>query len=215
MKKHVTIATAAWFFLCQAAAGSVVVVSFISDSNTQGFTPSNLPTPNQLDFDGDGQPNVLFTASQGSGFQADSANGSELLVINATPPNLGSFSVPLELGELIASATSSPIIWKNEEIGAVLADCVLLNNDFVCLGLWPWGIHYLGLRFDVGGSWRYGWVEIDSLTGLDTGYIRSYGWETEPNTPVSAGAPEPARTALLMIGVISILCRRRRALGSG
>ena len=210
-----TLAAATWLAWSQAAVGSVVVVSFISDTNTQGFTPSGLPTPNQLDFDNNGQADVLFTASQSSGFRADSANASELLVINSTPPNLGSFSIPLNPGDIIGPATMSPVIWKNESFGAIMADCTLLNNDFVCLGLWPWGIHYLGLRFDVGGSWRYGWVEIDSWTGLDTGYIRSYGWETDANTPIAAGAPEPARAALLLIGLISMHCRRRRALGSG
>ena len=81
-----TLAGATWLAWSQAAVGSVVVVSFISDTNTQGFTPSSLPTPNQLDFDNNGQADVLFAASEGAGFRSLSSGGSELYVLNAIPP---------------------------------------------------------------------------------------------------------------------------------
>ena len=205
------LAAAAWLVWSQTAVGSVVIVSFITGGNTQGFTPGNLPLPNQLDFDSDGHADILFTASEGSGFRGISANGSELYVINAPPPNLGSFSVPVDYGFLIDANPVNPVVWKLEPLGGLIHQ----SNTIGTIGLWPFGVHYFGLRFDIGGAWHYGWVEIDSWTGINTGYIRSYGWETEANTPIIAGAPEPGRVSLILLAMLLHLRRRRRALGSG
>ena len=119
--------------------------------------------------------------------------------------------IPLNPDDLIDSNLSAPATWKNETLGALIHQSTFSST----IGLWPFGIRYMGMRFEIGGEWHYGWVEIDSWTGVNTGYIRSYGWETDANTPIAAGAPEPARAALLLIGLISMHRRRRRALGSG
>ena len=68
---------------------------------------------------------------------------------------------------------------------------------------------YLGVRFDIGSGYQYGWigVEMDGATyELDA---FAWGYETEVGVSVPAGAPEPGTLALLAIGAGALLRRRR------
>jgi hypothetical protein len=70
---------------------------------------------------------------------------------------------------------------------------------------------YLGVRFSdspAGGNWRYGWVGV-----VRTGYeldAFAWGYETEVGVPIAAGAPEPGSLALLALGAVGAMSRRRR-----
>ena len=76
---------------------------------------------------------------------------------------------------------------------------------------------YLGFSFTAVDGRHYGWFDIGSVF-TNSVLLNAYAYETTPNAPVylyGYGAPEPTRTMLLLLGIISILHRRRRALGSG
>lgn len=81
---------------------------------------------------------------------------------------------------------------------------------------WPlYSVGYLGIRIadeNSPGSWRYGWMRIESPGGPALyGYvITDYAYETTPNTPIMAGAvPAPGAAAVLALGGL-VAARRRR-----
>lgn len=66
---------------------------------------------------------------------------------------------------------------------------------------------YLGVRFDLGSGYQYGWIGVErSGTALDA---FAWGYETEPGVGIPAGAPEPGTLALLAMGAVGVLRRRR------
>ena len=67
---------------------------------------------------------------------------------------------------------------------------------------------YLGLRFDLGSGYQYGWIGVvRNAFELDA---FAWGYETEPGVPIAAGAPEPGSLALLAFGAAGVASRRRR-----
>ncbi|MCP4245458.1 MAG: PEP-CTERM sorting domain-containing protein [bacterium] len=67
---------------------------------------------------------------------------------------------------------------------------------------------YLGVRFDPGDGNHYGWFGV-VRTGMALDAF-AWGYETEANTPIPAGAPEPGTLALLAFGAVGVVGRRRR-----
>jgi hypothetical protein len=73
----------------------------------------------------------------------------------------------------------------------------------------PAGIEqYLGVRFDPGDGlgYHYGWIGV-----VRTGYqleTFAWGYETLANTPIPAGAPEPASLMLLALGAVAAMRRK-------
>jgi hypothetical protein len=68
---------------------------------------------------------------------------------------------------------------------------------------------FLGVRFNLGSGFQYGWIEI-LRTGRQLDAV-SWGYDTTPGVPVRAGFfPEPGTLALLALGAAAV-CRRRTA----
>ncbi len=68
---------------------------------------------------------------------------------------------------------------------------------------------YLGVRFDLGSGWQYGWIGgVRSGMELET---FAWGYETTPGVPIEAGVPEPGSLALLAFGAAAALRKRRTA----
>ena len=82
---------------------------------------------------------------------------------------------------------------------------------------------YIAVEFLAADGIHYGWIQYEGFSvarplALNTpgGFVDSWGWETQPNTPIFAGqTPEPSRVVYLLLGMTPLLRRRRRALGSG
>ena len=68
---------------------------------------------------------------------------------------------------------------------------------------------YLGVRFDLGGGFHYGWIGVVRTGALLD--VFAWGYETEPGVPIEAGAvPAPGSLALLAFGAAAGAARPRR-----
>ena len=79
---------------------------------------------------------------------------------------------------------------------------------------------YVGVEFTLGDGTHYGWIGVvplwvsdaggsgDDALGLDA---FAWGYETEAGVPIEAGVPEPGTLALLAMGAVGVLSRRRHA----
>ena len=69
---------------------------------------------------------------------------------------------------------------------------------------------YLGLRFDIGNGFQYGWIGV-TRSGNELEAF-AWGYETDPGVPIAAGVPEPGSLALLAFGAAGVCARCRRDL---
>ena len=75
---------------------------------------------------------------------------------------------------------------------------------------------YLGVTFDLGAGLQYGWIGVTpewiTSEGVDVLVLDAFAWgyETEAGVPIAAGVPEPGTLALLAMGAVGVLSRRRR-----
>lgn len=186
------------------------------------------PFPSQpIDFNSDGIPELVLSATltEAGGWVNEHV---QLQALAALPPNLGSWATPVPLGMMIAETPSSIGTWLSPSAGLFTFRVAL---DVGSAGYWPAGMippplnpdgspglgplvpesGYLGVFFSLPDGIHYGWVEVGVYPNASLGYLRSYGWETEPNTPIIAGSvPEPGRLLLFLAGGFAVVCRRRR-----
>ena len=73
---------------------------------------------------------------------------------------------------------------------------------------------YLGVNFQMEDGTHYGWIGVEMfLDETITAYwldAFAWGYETDAGVPIAAGVPEPGTLALLAIGAVGVLSRRRR-----
>jgi hypothetical protein len=65
---------------------------------------------------------------------------------------------------------------------------------------------YVGIRFDLGAGTQYGWIGVTRDAFAFDAF--AWGYETQPDTPILAGIPEPGSLALLAMGLVGMLGRR-------
>lgn len=85
------------------------------------------------------------------------------------------YAKPLAFGTDISSASAN---WITEQRGPLLAD--QQNPNFMTLG-----DRYIGVRFLVNGQNFYGWILVS--LGNNKLMIKSYAYQSTPNTGISAG----------------------------
>lgn len=69
---------------------------------------------------------------------------------------------------------------------------------------------YLGVRISNlagGAGWHYGWIGVIRSAGSLEAF--AWGYESDINTPIAAGIPEPGTLAMLAFGA-ALVARRRR-----
>jgi len=79
------------------------------------------------------------------------------------------------------------------------------------ISLLPEGVPaYLGVRISNlagGAGWHYGWIGVIR----DAGNLETFAWgyESDIDTPIAAGIPEPGTLAMLALGTVLVARRRR------
>lgn len=211
------------FALLIGSANAVVVVSTVESGGQLLSQSSPVRT---IDFDLDGIPELeLFSNGQDVGGVL--ASNVEILGIPAVPPNLGGWATPVEFMGIVSATTTLPEQWYNPAPGTFGFRTISTSGT---AGYWPTGITlspgpdgsillvpesgYLGVRFVKPDGVHYAWVEVGVFAvGNAVGYLRSYAWETAPNTPLFGGSvPEPGRVVLFSIGLALFTQRRRRVI---
>jgi len=226
---------ALWLML----AGWLASASRASAQGTIAYYRPNEPLFNQatrglvgieLDLNGDGQADCrFFDGSQDNYYFATDASGvgsARLLVTLQGPYDLGSDLVGLNEGVLISESMHPTLFWAAHDApnlyGRARVSSISIFDD-VPVVPYPGGDFYgqtafMGIHFQIGSGWHYGWVRIrggrwgDELTLRPPAWILDWAYETRPDTPIFAGAvPEPSTLALLLGGgVLMVWFRRKR-----
>lgn len=199
---------ACWAGLTRPARSDIIV--YWSDPPI----PRQLNWTYPLDLDFNGVADIVFR-SDPSTYWAESANGSALLAIPSSPPNDGSFIIPLSLGDYIGPDLAQPAEWFDGTGGGLFVSCMAVGPGQVeCLGLWPPddGFGYFGLRFQIDDNIHYGWVLLDfSDFGTVDGKIVGWAYESDANTSLNAGVvPEPSTILLILAGSAGLFLARRK-----
>ena len=178
-----------------------------------------------IDINSDGITDL--TMLQGFGFGVDLAGRTAVL-------GRQSFSAPVDpsgrsiivhasvAGEVIGPDADIPtdfgIFWRN--------DPQFINQSTYRLA---WGVpsninsyggeffitrRFLGLRLEQEpGVFHYGWLDIQNNRANPWNYvIHGWAWETNPDTPIAAGAiPEPSAVSIALLASLGFFVRRRVA----
>lgn len=190
----------------------------------------------ELDLNGDGQMEFRFynASYPPASYWATGVSGAgsaRLLVM----PNLwmadgGSSLTPLPPGFLIGPTSDPDFMWATHDAPNAYGAALLLGSyipEIVGGGLVPVGPFYgttafMGIQFQIGTDWHYGWVRIRGGTAGPSedgqefylnppAWILDWAYETRPDTPIVAGAvPEPSTWALLLGGVALMVWFRRK-----
>lgn len=225
-------------------AVAAVVVTY-RDSNQSPLLPGQTGTvPFDINADGvfDFQfhSNGFFAAFDTYGTNRVSAfiDLTEFYVHQIVPVSLGA-----EIGPESAFPYLDPVFpgfgllpgaWHSgDEIPSYVAG---FNLGYATSGFMQYSNAYIGVEFMAADGIHYGWIKytgfsvyqfpvfgpngelLGYVNGVNEpgGVVNQWAYESTPNTPIFAGAlPEPSRTMLLLLGIFSLLHRRRRALGSG
>jgi hypothetical protein len=166
-----------------------------------------------VDLDGNGFADVWFSRSSltTSGLIAYSTSQ---IRIQAVPSDANTrYALPLLNGFEIGSLPGSGGDWffSPSPYGYALASNLVLAGDQVFqFGFFPGKDAYLGVELMLGDGVHYGFIQVRVPELSSIGYLKSYGFETQPGVPILAGAPEPGRLWLAVLAFIFLTARRRR-----
>ncbi len=163
---------------------------------------SFLPQYHQIDLNNNGIVDFTFAADYTSlGVRSEGDN--QYVISPSTPPNIGGPIVPL---------------YPDYEIGLELADGLAwfgINTDFGTLGLYlcppssdPFKgqTAFMGVQFYIDETVHYGWINLWVHEDGPLGHIYGWAYESNPDTPIIAGAiPEPSTLFLLIGGTAMLL----------
>ncbi|MCL4790015.1 MAG: hypothetical protein KJ070_25075 [Verrucomicrobia bacterium] len=189
----------------------------------------------QLDLDGDGQIDLRFYdgSYQPPLYSATAASGvgsAKLLVTPQGPNDLGSYLVALSSGFEIGGSLSPSLLWAAHDAPNQYGDATVLGTylpnvgSFVPDGFFYGTTAFMGIQFQIGSDWHYGWVRIrGGVAGPSDdgqqfylnppGWILDWAYESRADTPVFAGAvPEPSAGILAGLGFVVLLIQRWRKL---
>ena len=203
MNRHAFIFAAAWLALSAWAAAATV----LQDLVIIGEPIPTTPLAGAYDVDEDGVSDLQFSGLLDAKWPVAPAVHVRLVTLNGTGTSLGE--------NFILDGNLAPgHLWAN--VAMNLSTCyVLLDQNVVCLG--PWSVtgeyHYLGLEITRPDGVHYAWMHFAGQRSI--GYPITKYYENTPGLSLVTGTPEPSRTLLLLLGILSLLHRRRRALGSG
>ena len=199
-----------------AATGAAVAAGEVQGETLRFAGPGNIGANGSvaLDLNGDSVNDVTIynlnsTSFYSSGGGRAAASGSILGVVITN--SYGTFLYAHKFSNFSSIDPSADIYADTQ---GYLRD----GNGFYYSG---WGYYpgpgLLGVRFDIGGNSHMGFVELE-VDGSPNGsglagnipVILSFGYETEPDTPLSTPVPEPSSLGLLASGAVGLAAWRRR-----
>jgi hypothetical protein len=191
----------------------------------------------QFDLNGDGQMEIRFYDASywPASYWATDASGlgsARLLVIPNGGVDGGSHLAALSPGSFVGESLSPFLVWAARDAPNAYGDALVLGaydpeeavGRLVPVGLFYDTTAFMGIHFQIGSDWHYGWVRIRGRTAGPSddgqqfylnppGSILDWAYETRPDTPIFAGAvPEPSTWALFAMAGIAVLALRRRPL---
>lgn len=169
---------------------------------------SYLPSSDDIDVNNDGIADFNLSSPNGIEIDLTPLNNNAILSFPEPPPDIGGFVYALPADAAISSSLDPVLVWFDQNWPGGTATIVACAN-IGCLGYFQGNTDaYAGIRLEAGGNFHYGWLHIQN-GGLNFGQITDWAYETSLNTPILAGAvPEPSPTALLAVGVLSLLLLR-------
>jgi hypothetical protein len=179
-----------------------------------------------IDFDGNGTPDVTFTAS--SVFQTNPAFFTKTVTLGFAPGDSFDVNPYFQAGQDTAAPTvlePSHLIGPADSFGTGTSNAALLGSYNSTPGgtffgggnfQYPVTNGYIGLDLLLSDNQNhYAWVQYQTVQPTGPGEqpvtyaITGYAYETTPNAPIGVGAvPEPASLGLLAFS--PLLLRRRR-----
>jgi hypothetical protein len=163
----------------------------------------------ELDLNGDGQPECRFFSASyfEASYYATAASGvgsARLLVTPQGPYDSGSYLVGWNAGYVIGGPTNEWLFWAAKDapnaygqatvLGAYIPEDV--GGSLIGVGDFYGTTAFIGIHFQIGSEWHYGWVRIRGGTSgvigdvfylAPPGWILDWAYETRPNTPITAG----------------------------
>ena len=206
---------------CWAADNARAAVILGNAGNANFSSDSSPRNDYYLDINGDGINDLRFMGGIGNG----TLNGDGISVLSLgnaqvqeypfPSPDIGGYAWPLDSGATVGDTpVSSYAQWLADPNSALFR----YSDSTGSVGLWPGNGQgsfdpfsaYLAVRLQESDGWHYGWVEVAAYGIGNSGFVRSYGFETEPGVFTVAGAPEPARLLLTALGLVALFLRRRK-----
>ncbi len=169
---------------------------------------SFLPEYYEIDLNDDGFADFTFVADL-SFLGSRSEGNNQYVIYPSPPPNIGGPIVPLNEGFEIGLELAGSLAWFGT------------NTDFGTLGLYltppssdPFKGQnaFMGVQFYVDDAVHYGWINLWIHEDGPIGRIYGWAYESNPDTPIIAGAiPEPNTLLLLLAGGIGLLFLKSRS----
>ena len=209
-----------------SGASNPGLIGFIIDGKIYRFQLT--PAPFDFDFDKNGSTDLTIGASGRSGptsvmfVTQHGRNQVWSLAGGAAGFDFGSHALSLAAGTTLGPSLhhDSPYVgWHNDD--DTRATSVIMEAEAgnpVSGTFFPRYLfeqRYLGFRFERNGAQHYGWMALSAYSNYGSEvFVYSWGYESEPDTPLIVGQiPEPTVHVLLAGVVWGAAMRRTRSRG--
>lgn len=157
--------------------------------------------------------NVQFSGSSGSTVLFITTPDATQFVYRTPASILLNELVPFGEGEIIGPALADPdyrFMNTLEAFGAAISGSSASSEPGDDPGPFFGKTAYLGFQFEIAQNTHYGYalLEDDNGTGAT---ISALAWNSQPNSPIRAGAiPEPSAALLSLAAIRPLMFRRRK-----
>jgi hypothetical protein len=174
---------------CTSVPGAVTFVDVVPDTVMNTYNVQF-----NVDLDGNGFADVWFIRSSltTSGLKAFSGGNVRVMALHSEGTTYDARAH--SLGSWIGENAQAPYAWTTNSSGYYLASNLILAGDQVFqFGFFPGRDAFVGVELTLPDGVHYGFIQVRVPELSSIGYLKSYGFETQPGVPILAGAPEPGR----------------------